>query len=222
MASWGGGACSWSSFVFHEPLCQPSLKTTATVPMPSLCGSFLRPDLLGQEVPLGPFRRCAHPGGLGVPPSELLTRWPQAGGSVLLGALPETKAIGGKSPAGGPDRRERVCPRAQEHVGVGARRGAFWGTDGRWGGALPPSLRCQLSRLACLHSLSCKVGLSAGAAEGSCGAGGSAACRVVRKWLLLLMNQFSVYLSLPFSLAKLCVSAEVQVCLVEEDEGPWS
>lgn len=38
-----------------------ALKTAASVSMPSLCGSFLRPDHSGQEVPSGPFRRLPHP-----------------------------------------------------------------------------------------------------------------------------------------------------------------
>lgn len=47
-------------------------------------------------------------------------------------------------------------------------------------------------------------------------------CHVGREWLLLLTNSFSVSVILPFSLAKLHVSAEFQVCLVKEDEAPWT
>lgn len=123
-----------------------------------------------------------------------------------------------QEPSWCPGMRERVCPSAQVHVGVGAGRGAFWGTDGLWGGALPPLLRCRLDHLACLHSLTRKMGPSATAGS----IRGLLCCHVVRKWLLLLMNSFLVYVILPFSLAKLRVSAEVQVCLVKEDEGLWS
>lgn len=46
-------------------------------------------------------------------------------------------------------------------------------------------------------------------------------CSVVGKLLLSLRSSFSVYVTWLFSLAKIQVSAEVQVCLVKEDEGPW-
>lgn len=62
MASWGGRAHQGPSVT----LCGLLRVTASPILMSSVCGSILRPDHVGQEVPLGPFGRLPQP-GLGCP-----------------------------------------------------------------------------------------------------------------------------------------------------------